>query len=281
MPIRIVTDSASDLPQAVLERYAIEVVPLYINVGVDSWLDGVDISHEEFYRRLPGFQSPPTTSAPPPASFIETYRRLAHQGATGILSIHISASLSNTVNAARLAAQELESLPITVVDAGQLSFTTGWMVMTAAEAIAAGASVAETVASIEEMGTRSYTFAALETLDYIHRSGRLSGFAYGLGTWLKIRPILKMYCGKPAMERVRTDRKAMERVIQLVAELGPLEHLSVIHTAAPDAADALRSRAASLFPLGKPTFTVEATPVIGSHIGPGVLGFAAVTARKG
>jgi DegV family protein with EDD domain len=280
MSVRIVTDSACDLPQSAVEEYGIKVVPLYINVGNDSWLDGIDISRQEFYRRLPEWTTPPTTSAPSPGRFVETYEQLAQEGATAIISIHISANLSNTVNVAHLAAQGTASVPVTVIDGGQLTLTTGLMAVEAAKAAAAGAGVHEITDLLQEMGARSYTFAALETLEFIRRSGRMSRFAYGLGTWLKIKPVLKMHQGKPDMEKLRTSQRAVRRVIDLVSDLGPLEHLSVVHTDAPEAAEELRQRAAHLFPEGQPSFTVGVTPVIGSHIGPGVLGFAAVAARK-
>ena len=280
MRIGIVTDSACDLPESVVNEFGIRIVPLYVNVGDDSWLDGVEISHKEFYERLPAWSTPPTTSAPSPGRFVETYEQLADEGATCIISIHISASLSNTVNVARLAAQGTDTIPVTVIDAGQLTLTMGLLVIEAAKAAATGASREEIIQLLEEIGHRSYTFAALNTLEFIRRSGRMSCFAYGLGTWLKIKPVLKMHQGNPAMEKLRTSQHAQQRVLDLVTNLGPLQHLSVVHTHAPQAAEELRHRAANLFPAQQPSYTVEVTPVIGCHLGPGVLGFAAIAARK-
>ncbi len=280
MTVKIVTDSASDLPQAVLEQYDISVVPLYINVAGHSYLDGLEMTHRDFYQRLPGWTEPPTTSAPAPGRLVETYQSLAEQGASGIVSIHISANLSNTVNVARLAAQGVESVPVSVIDGGQVTLTTGLAVIEAARAAAAGASVEQITDLVADLGSRSYTFAALDTLEFVRRSGRMSRFAYGLGTWLKIKPILKMHLGRPAMDRVRTRERAIQRLEQLVTELGPLEQLYVVHTDALDRAEDLQRRLQHLFPAGQPSYTIEVTPVIGAHIGPGILGFACVTAKE-
>jgi len=277
---RIVTDTNCDLPEDVLAAHNIVSVPFYINVGADSYLDGVDMSHAEFYEELPDFAVQPTTSVPGPGTFLKVYQRLAREGASEILSIHMAGSLSAMANSARLAAEEFATIPVTVFDSGNLTLGTGLQVIAAAEAAAQGRTMAEIVALLDDMAARTYCFAALDTLEFLRRSGRLSSFQWGLGSVLKIKPILKMNAGEAEMERVRTRNGALERVVALVEALGPLEKLVVVHTHAPATKRAdLREQAAHLFPRGEPTMEAEVTPVIGAHIGPQALGFVAVQAQ--
>ena len=138
MSVRIVTDSTCDLPAEVIARYGIHVVPLYINVGKHGYLDGVDITREEFYTRLPTFAAHPTTAVPSTERFRAAYNTLADEGASEIVSIHISIALSAVVDVARVAAQDTTSVPVMVIDSQQLSLGTGFMVETAAKMAAAG-----------------------------------------------------------------------------------------------------------------------------------------------
>ena len=187
MPIRIVTDSTCDLPEQIAAQYGIAIVPLYINFGLESYLDGIDLSREEFYARLPDCDLPPTTAVPGPQRFLQAYQKLAGEGATEILSIHISRSLSAAVDTARLAAREA-STPVTVFDSGSLSLGTGFLVWAAAEAAAQGHAVDEILALIREQAQRTHVFAALDTLEFLRRSGRMSRVMATLGSWLQMKP---------------------------------------------------------------------------------------------
>ena len=138
MTIRVVTDSNCDLPPDLVKEHGIAVVPLHINVGRESYLDGVEMSRQQFYEGLPSFKTHPTTSVPSPGEFYQVYRRLADEGADQILSIHISVALSAVVNSARLAAEELPDLPVTVYDSGNLTLGTGFQVLAAAHAAGIG-----------------------------------------------------------------------------------------------------------------------------------------------
>jgi DegV family protein with EDD domain len=280
MAIRIVTDSTCDLPEAMVAEHGITVVPLYINIGDQSYLDGVELSRQEFYRRLPDYETPPTTAAPGPEVFRQTYERLADEGATGVLSIHISISLSATVDVARLGAKETDAVPVTVLDSKQLSLGTGFLVLTAAKAAAEGRPMDEIIPLLEEQALRTHVFAALDTLEFLRRSGRMSRVMAGLGSVLQIKPLLKMYNGNPTAERVRTRKRATERLISLLSDLVPLEQVALVHTHTPDRAEELRQQVQHLLPEGEVP-SVDITPVIGAHIGPGAAGFACVTARKG
>lgn len=278
MTIKIVTDSTCDLPPELAEKYNIDVIPLYINFGSESYQDGVDLSREAFYRMLPDHQTAPTTSAPGPGMFCKTYDQLAEEGATGILSIHISESLSATVNVARLSAEETTSVPVTVLDSRQLSMGTGFLVLTAAQAAEAGKSMQEILTILEDQIQRTHVFAALDTLEFLRRSGRMSWAASRLGNLLKIKPLLRMYDGEAKPHRVRTSARAIDRLVEWLEELVPVEKLALLHALVPDKAGALRERIQHLAPnLNIPLLAIN--PVIGSHIGPGVLGFACVTSK--
>jgi len=279
MTIRIVTDSTCDLPEEIIAEYGITVVPLYINFGDEGYLDGVELSREEFYARLPDSDPPPTTAVPSPQQFAEAYKRLASEGATEILSIHISLSLSATMNIAHLAAQEVTSVPVTVFDSGSLSMGTGFLVWSAAKAAAEGRSLDEIVAMVEEQGARTHVFAALDTLEFLRRSGRMNRVMATLGSWLQMKPLLKMHQGEPSAEKVRTTEHATERLISLLKELVPLEKVALVHTHALERAEDLRQKVRHLLPEGE-LLSMDITPVFGTHLGPGAVGFACVTARS-
>jgi DegV family protein with EDD domain len=279
MTIKIVTDSTCDLPDELAAEHGISVVPLYINIGTDSYLDGIELSRQAFYEGLPGYKSFPTTAVPGVGAFKRVYERLANEGATEILSLHISISLSSVVNVARLAAEEVKSVRVTVLDSRQLSLGTGWLAMLAARAAAARRSMEDILEQVKDQIRRSYVFAALDTLEFLRRSGRMNGIVAGLGTLIDLKPLLKMYDGQPASERVRTNGRAYRRLIELVSAIGPLERLALVHTNAPDKAEQLRQQAQHLFPGDEEPLSVNVTSVIGSHIGPGAVGFAAVASR--
>jgi DegV family protein with EDD domain len=279
MSIRIVTDSTCDLPAAVIDRYKIKVVPLYINIGERGYLDGVEITREEFYRSLPGYDPFPTTATPGPEQFYAAYDALADEGASEILSLHITESLSATVNVARAAAEEFDRVPVTVLDSRQLSLGTGFVVETAGKAIAEGKTFPELLTLVEDQIVRTHVFAALDTLEFLRRSGRMNGIVAGIGTMLQMKPLLKMYDGEATSERVRTNNGAYSRLLELLREKMPLERIALVHTHADEKARELLSEVQEDLPEGE-IVSVDITPVIGAHIGPGAVGFATISARK-
>ncbi len=281
MSIRIVTDSSCDLPGDIIASFGISVVPMYVNVGTDSFLDGVDMSRQQFYEGLPQFEVHPTTSVPAPGQFVKVYEQLAAEGATQILSIHISSSLSAVANSARLAAEEVDSVPVIILDSGNLTVGTGLLALTAAKAVAEGKTLDEVLALLKDQIPRTYCFAALDTLDFLRRSGRLSRFQSSLGALLQVKPVLTMNDGSFEMERERTRKRALARVIELAEALGPLEELAVVHTHSLEEAQHLQKSAEHLFPVDSSPLFAEVTPVIGTHIGPGAVGFVAIVERGG
>jgi len=278
MPVRIVTDSTCDLPAETISRYGISVVPLYINVGSQSYLDGIDMTRQEFYQKLPTFSDHPTTAVPSPQKFRAIYDSLADEGATDVLSIHISVSLSAVVDVARAAGQETQSVPVTVFDSRQLSLGTGFLVETAAKLAKAGQSIYEILAALNEQIKHTHVFAALDTLKFLQRSGRMNSVISTIGELLQIKPFLKMYDGNPTAERVRTRKSAMRRLAALLQVYSPFDRVALLHSDAADRAQTLLQEVKDFLPSGDLWFE-QINPVLGAHIGPGVVGFACVSRK--
>ncbi|MBN1261457.1 MAG: DegV family protein [Anaerolineae bacterium] len=277
MTIKIVTDSTSDLPQSLIDSYDITVIPVYINMGERSLKDGIDITRQEFYEQLPLYNPPPTTSAPGIGTFAQVYQRLADDGADAVISVHISAKLSNIVNVARLAVEGTQPLPVTVIDSGQLTLGTGLITLEAAKAAAQGLPLSEITALVDALKPRVHTVAAVETLTFLQRSGRLSRFQALMGALLRVKPLLSMNADVINMERARTWKSALQWVLDRVRSSAPFETLAMVHTNAIEKVQALGEQVAELFPQDSPTMCVNVTPAIGAHIGPGVVGFTFVT----
>ncbi len=276
MSVKIVTDSTCDLPTELVEAYNITVIPLYIHIGRRSYLDGIDMSRQDFYQGLPSFKEHPTTAAPSPAIIEAVYKKVAVEGVDEILSVHISKSLSAVPDVARIAAGSFSTVPVTVFDSQQLSLGAGYIVLAAAKATQEGKPVAEIVPMLVELTKRTYVFAALDTLEYLKRSGRMHFALATIGSLLHLKPVLIMNQGNPISDRIRTREKAIRKLIQLVEDLGPLEQIDLVHTNAADQAEQLFQRARHLFPVGYEPLSVNVTPVLGAHLGPNVIGFSCI-----
>jgi DegV family protein with EDD domain len=279
MTIRIVTDSTCDLPASIAEKHGITVVPLYINQGDKSYLDGVNLTREEFYRLLPGFRPAPSTATPSTDVFFHTWNKLAEEGAQAILSIHISEKLSATVNAARVAADQFTRIPVTVLDSSQLSLGMGFIVEKAAQLAALGHKMEDILAHLADFMKRTYVFASLKTLEYLRRSGRMNFALASFGELLQIKPLLHMNQGNPAAHRVRTQGKATVRMMEWLAEYAPLEKLAIVHAGVQHEAEEMLQRVKHYLPHEEIPI-VQITPALGSHLGVGALGFACVSKEK-
>jgi DegV family protein with EDD domain len=165
---------------------------------------------------------------------------------------------------------------VTVIDSRNLSLGLGFAVLRAAKSAAAGRSMDEILALLEDQIPRTYVFAALDTMEFLRRSGRVNGLVSGIGNLLSVKPLLKMNDGVAASERVRTEKRAFGRLIELISELHPLEHLALVHTNAAEKAETLWQQARHLFPEVVNPLSVDVTPVLGAHLGPGAVGFACV-----
>lgn len=280
MTVKIVTDSTCDIPEQLAVELGITIIPVYINVGEQSFLEGVDISREEFYDNLLQYPVYPTTAAPAVGSFTAIYNRLGEEGATDILSIHIASSISATYNAARLGAEAVSGVNVTIFDSEQITMGSGLLVLTAATAAAAGKSVSEIVAMLQERVPRTRVFGMLDSLESLRRSGRVNWAQFGLGTLLRIKPVMMIKQGEVSViARIRTQKKALSRTIEMVQEIGPFERLAIIHVNAPEAAESLRQLTKNIFSTEHPLMTTSVTPAIGTHLGLGAVGFACITAQ--
>ena len=273
MTIRVLVDSTCDVPPDIAESLGIAVVPVYINIGDKSYLDGVDLTRREFYENLPEYNTFPTTAAPAPAAFTAAYQALVDDGATEIISLHLATKLSNTLNAARLGSLDVESAQITMWDSEQLALGSGLQAIIAAEAIMEGKSVPEILALLQEKREKTRIFAMLDTLEFLRRSGRVSWTEFGLGTIMRIKPIVQVFAGEVSViEKVRTSKRALPRLVELVESYGPIDRIAIEYAGNLDTAERLRQEAKDLFPHGAEVTFMELTPAIGSHAGPGVVG---------
>ncbi len=275
--IRIVTDSTSDIPSELARELDITVVPAHVIFGEESFDDGVTITREEFYRRLSASKVLPTTSTPSAGEFAEVYRRLGGD----IVSIHVSPNWSSLFNTAQAGAMLVPEAHVTFFDSGKLAMGLGWEVIYAARAAQAGRSLEEVMHVLRSVKPRVHLFAALDTLDFLRRSGRVHALLARFGQLLSIKPIINVEDGEAQLvDRVRTRRNAVERVKQMTYELGPLQSLAVLHTANPNAAHELAAEFKQTLPhLAEPIIVCEATTAVGTHVGPNGLGIAAVLAE--
>jgi DegV family protein with EDD domain len=279
MTLGILTDSTCDLPDDQLARYGIQVVPAVLVMEGRSYVDGRDITREDFYARLPGLQQAVTTAMPAPGEFTAAMQRLFARGCTEVLALHATGLLTGIVNGSRLAAQDFDGR-VTVYDSGSLTLGLGYQVLAAAEAAENGGGVEQALAAAESVGKRVVIRAALESLEYVRRSGRVPGLVASLGGLLRIKPYIALEEGVVrAAGAVRTVSQANEKVYEGLRQLGELQHLAILHTNAETRARELLERlmGAGRTSLPREILIVNVTTVIGTHVGPNGLGFAAVT----
>jgi DegV family protein with EDD domain len=276
MKIGIVTDSTSDLPAYLIEEHQIQVVPTILVLEGIEYADGTGISREDFYTRMPALRTPPTTAAPSIGDLATPYETLLTQGCDYIISIHSASQLTTIVNVARQAAQEFPN-KVTCIDSGSLSMGLGFQVLAAAEEAELGLKPAlDAIASTRK---RLQVTAALDTMEYLRRSGRIPATVAALGGMLSVKPIVELIDGvvKP-VGAVRTTSQADERMLNFLLKEGKLQRLAIMHTNAEHRARKLLNELMSRVPHSIPReiIFVNATAVIGTHLGPNGLGFAAV-----
>jgi DegV family protein with EDD domain len=271
MAVRIVTDSASDLPQDVCDELAIEVVPLTIRFGDTEYVDRKELTTDEFWRKLERSSVLPETAAPSVGAFEETFRRLADAGADGIICINLSAQLSATMQSAQVAAKALDGLcPIAIIDSKSASMGIGNLVLHAADRAAAGADLDTIVREVEQRRERQHVLATLDTLEYLRKGGRIGGARALLGSMLSIKPVIAVKDGTvDEAGKVRTRSKALRFIVDRVPQRG-VERVAVLHAAAPDV-DAFLELLGRRVP-DLDVVVGQIGPVIGVHTGPRVIG---------
>jgi len=274
--IALVTDSTNDLPLNLREEYKLIIVPLYIIWGKDEYRDGIDIHHAEFYERLPKEKELPKTSQPTPQDYLTAYQTARSQGADEVVAITISSILSGTFSSATQAAAQVD-FPVHVYDSKSTTLSMGWQILAAARSRAAGADAAGMVAAADQVRQRMTLLVLLDTLEYLHKGGRIGGAARFLGTALNLKPqvYIDHETGKvEAGERTRTWEKAKQAMISSFfkkAGTGRNLRVGVLYTDALADANRLAETIRSAYnPVEM--YVENASPVLGVYTGPGTLG---------
>ena len=273
MKIAIVSDSTADIPDSLIDQHNIKIIPNIVMIDGQSFQDGIDISREEFYLRLPSYTNLPTTATASIGSYQELYNQLLEEGNEYILSIHPPVKLSGIFNAASVAASDFGN-QVEVIDSGQISFGLGVQVVAAAEVAKKGGTIEQIKEMLDSIRRRVRVIAMLDTMEYIRRSGRISWARASLGSLLQIKPFLEVKAGDVIrLGEVRTRRKGLARLVEIVNSQY-LERLAILHSnAEKDARTLLESLVKQ--PIHAPLI-INVTTVIGTHVGPNGLGLVMV-----
>ncbi|MEK7278800.1 MAG: DegV family protein [Chloroflexota bacterium] len=272
----IVTDSTTYIPQDLVKKYGIYVAPQQIIWGTQTYRDGVDMSSTQFYERLKNDKENPKTSQASPGTFKELFSE-ALKSADSVLAIVLSSKLSQTFNSANVAKSEFPGAQIEVVDSLATAMATGFMALAAARSAAEGKSLAELKKMAEENISKVGVVFVVDTLDYLHRGGRIGGAQKFIGNALNVKPVLELRDGRvEPLERVRTKKKAVEFMLNTiagrVAGKGRLQ-LATLHANAEAEARELLAAATEKMKPAETLFT-EVSPAVGAHTGPGTVGLA-------
>jgi DegV family protein with EDD domain len=272
----IITDTDSSIPFAVAARYNLYQIPMTINFGEESYEAVYAINDADTFRRIDKDGKLPTTAAPSPGKFIAAFKNAFDSGAQKIVCLCVSKEVSATYNAALTARESFPEREIVVLDSGSLSMGLGYIALAAAEAASQGASIADISSLIADLQPRTHLFTALSTLKYLAMGGRVSNLAASMGNMLNVKPILTIRDGKlDLLERVRTQKKAWERVIELAAiKTGDkqIEKMCVLHVNAPEMAQKFTTEIRSRMSCPSDIPLVEVTPGLSVHSGAGMVG---------
>jgi DegV family protein with EDD domain len=278
--IAFITDTDCSLPEDLAARYRIRQVPITVQFGEESFLTGVSIDDSALFDRVDRESKLPSTAAPSPGQFLEAYEEALAGGAKTVMCFTVSRAISATYSNALTAQQMLPGRDIRVIDTQSLSLGQGFMVLAAAEAAQHGASPEGCLAQSQAVAPRVHLFAALATLKYLAMSGRVGSVAGGMAGLLNIKPILTIQEGKlELLERVRTQKKAWSRVIELAARAAngnPIERLGVVHVAAPEAAKEFVQQLRAGLNCPADVLVSDLTPGLSVHTGAGLVGAAIV-----
>jgi len=270
--VKVITDSACDLPQALVDELNIGIVPLTIRIGATEYVDRVDLSPAEFWALCAKSPALPETAAPAPGAFEEAFRNAASEGHDGVVCINLSGGLSATLQAAQIAmAAVADTIEARVVDSRNVSIALGLMVLSAARAAQAGKSTEDVAGQAQDEAARTKLFATFDTLDNLKKGGRIGGAQAFFGTMLSIKPIIELRDGVVEAEsRQRTRSKSLRYLADKVREHGHVENLAVIHAECPDL-DEFLDLLAPLYPRADIVIG-DVGAVIGAHAGPRAMG---------
>src|SRR4051794_21547806 len=270
--IRVVSDSACDLPDAVVQELGIEIVPLSVRFGDTELVDRQDVTPEEFWRRCASFPGLPETAAPSPGSFEAAYRRLGEEGADAVVCVTLSSDLSGTFQAAELAAKSVGSdIPVRVVDSRFVSLAQGQLAIEAARLAVDGKGIDDVAGAAEDAIARTRLYASLDTLDNLKKGGRIGGAQALIGTMLSIKPVISIVDGKVEEEgKPRTRTRSLKFLLDKVKAQESIEWLGVIHAQAPDL-DEFLDMLGEVHPRDQIVVT-DVGSTIGTHSGPRAIG---------
>ncbi|WNV76985.1 DegV family protein [Geodermatophilus sp. DSM 44513] len=281
MVVAVVTDSTAYLPADLVARHGIEVVPLYVVMAGHSGREGDDIGPADVARALGTRGQRVSTSRPTPGDFVAAYRRRLAAGADRIVSVHLSAELSGTVDAARLAAAQVGEHVVTVVDSRSAAMGNGFAVLAAARVAARGRDASAVAAAAGETAAATRTLFVVDTLEHLRRGGRIGHAASMIGTALSVKPLLHVADGRVVpLEKVRTAGRALVRLVQRgveAADGGPVR-VAVHHLAAPERAQRLATELQQALPGLRELHVSELGAAIGAHVGPGAVGLVVAPA---
>ena len=274
MTVRIVTDSSADLPQNLIDQHQVTVLPCYVVVDDQTYKDGIEIQADAFYARLQAEGRTPTTSQPTVADFQALYRDLVSQGHQ-VISIHVSAKLSGTLNSAEQAKASLvDSSQVEIIDSRLASIPLGLAVLDAASILETGAEFHQAADKIRQGLDRHHGLFALDTLEYLHKGGRIGKARAFMGSVLSVKPILRIQDGEAhPVERPRNRDRAIRRLVELAQDLAPVQRLAVIYSTDPERMATLKQDLTGLLPADQ---IIEARfgSTLGTYIGPDALGVA-------
>jgi len=277
--VKIVVDSATDLPPDWVKQFDIGIIPAYVNFGEESFPDnGLALTRAEFYRRLARAAQLPGTSAPPPAIAEQVIAdHLAK--ADHVIVFTLAAPFSSMNNAVRVAAERVDATRVTVIDSGTVTMAEGWMALAAAETAAHGESYDVVLAAAHRTQARTRLMAVIDTLEYLRRSGRVNWAVANVGALLQIKPIFEVRNGGEVqiISRVRTMHKGIAALAETIRSQAPFERVALLHSNYPAGAEALRQQIADVLPSGERCFAIADVAIaIGTHVGPGCVGAALV-----
>jgi DegV family protein with EDD domain len=275
--VRIVTDSTADLTPEQQRAAGITVVPLNVHFGDQVFHDHVDLSADDFFRRLKASPQLPRTSQPSVGAFEEAYRTL-REGGDEIVSVHLSSKVSGTCNSAQMAAQSVGEGKVDVVDSLSTSMALGFMALEGAKLAKAGGDRKEIAERLRALVPKARVICVVDTLTYLERGGRIGKARALLGSLLNVKPILQLKDGEVVpLGRARGRPQALNRLVELLERDGKVRQLAIMHGAAKADAEQLRERVASTYP-GLDIQLTEIGAVLGTHTGPGVIGFTYLVA---
>lgn len=277
--VAVATDSTANIPDEFVDDLNIHVIPQCLNWEGETFLDGIDITPSEFYQRLGQAKELPTTSQPSAGEFHEFFGKLADEN-QAIIGVFISEHLSGTIDSALTAADMMPDFPIEIIDSQSASMGLGFLAMAVARALKEGSTYKEAAQLARELIPFTHAIFVVDTLEYLHRGGRIGGAQRLLGSLLSMKPLLHLEEGRiEPLARIRTKRKAVEKLLDVVAAdtegKGNL-HASVIHAAAPEDAERFKQQVIERLDPVELIIT-ELSPVVGTHTGPGLVGMGYYT----